>query len=335
MRKTTTAVLMGLALILTGCTNGNLNPEETLPAPTVESPAPEPTSPPEAETAPPVEPAPPAPEETPEPEPAPPVASGSLLSAIDALVVADEAYAEAYERSLFNHWTSSDGCDTRFKVLVRDGQNVNYNGCSFEGGEWFSSYDQVTTNDPGTFDIDHMVPLKEAWRSGAYGWDDATREAYANDMGYQYSLVAVSASSNRSKSDSDLSSWMQVADKCEYITQWTTVKTRWALTVDPMEKDVLVNTAQECGDRSFEMPSLIFSPEHRQDMVPEPPAAAPAPVEVPAAPPVAEAAPGGATDPQFGSCKEAKSQGFGPYVQGQDAEYDWYRDGDGDGTVCE
>lgn len=42
-----------------------------------------------------------------------------------------------------------------------------------------------------------------------------------------------------------------------------------------------------------------------------------------------------ATDPRFGSCKEATANGYGPYVRGQDPEYDWYRDGDGDGEVCE
>lgn len=47
-------------------------------------------------------------------------------------------------------------------------------------------------------------------------------------------------------------------------------------------------------------------------------------------------APGvGGMDPRFGSCREARANGFGPYVDGPDPEYGWYRDGDGDGTVCE
>jgi endonuclease YncB( thermonuclease family) len=45
-------------------------------------------------------------------------------------------------------------------------------------------------------------------------------------------------------------------------------------------------------------------------------------------------APGG-TDPRFGTCREAIAAGFGPYVRGADPEYDWYRDADGDGVVCE
>jgi hypothetical protein len=45
--------------------------------------------------------------------------------------------------------------------------------------------------------------------------------------------------------------------------------------------------------------------------------------------------PAAATDPQFGTCAEAIDAGYGPYYCGQDPEYDWYRDGDGDGVVCE
>jgi len=41
------------------------------------------------------------------------------------------------------------------------------------------------------------------------------------------------------------------------------------------------------------------------------------------------------TDPSFGTCKEAKANGYGPYYAGIDPEYDWYRDADSDGIVCE
>lgn len=43
----------------------------------------------------------------------------------------------------------------------------------------------------------------------------------------------------------------------------------------------------------------------------------------------------GATDPRFGTCKEAKSHGYGPYTRGVHPEYDWYIDRDRDGIVCE
>jgi len=81
-------------------------------------------------------------------------------------------------------------------------------GCGLRGGAWWSRYDGVRTSDPSSFDVDHLVPLNEAWQSGAWTWSSAKRKAYANDLGYQASLIAVSASSNRSKSDRETQDWM-------------------------------------------------------------------------------------------------------------------------------
>lgn len=60
-----------------------------------------------------------------------------------------------------------------------------------------------------------------------------------------------------------------------------------------------------------------------------------APVTTAARPPAPTTAAAPATDPRFGTCKEAKAHGYGPYVRGRDPEYSWYRDGDGDGITCE
>jgi hypothetical protein len=54
------------------------------------------------------------------------------------------------------------------------------------------------------------------------------------------------------------------------------------------------------------------------------------PAPAPPAPP-----PNPGTDPRFDTCAEAIDNGYGPYYRGQDPEYDWYRDADGDGVVCE
>lgn len=59
---------------------------------------------------------------------------------------------------------------------------------------------------------------------------------------------------------------------------------------------------------------------------------APAPVartKAPAPPPA------DSVDRDYGTCKEAKANGKGPYYQGRDPEYDYYRDADDDGVVCE
>ena len=117
-----------------------------------------------------------------------------------------------------------------------------------------SAFDLVETSDPSNFDVDHLVPLKEAWDSGAWAWDAKTREAYANDLDYDMSLIAVTASSNRSKSDRDPADWLPTNQDywCEYITAWVQVKTRWSLSIDKAEKAKIDEVAESCNGETLE-----------------------------------------------------------------------------------
>ncbi|MFM8554093.1 MAG: DUF1524 domain-containing protein [Acidimicrobiales bacterium] len=147
-----------------------------------------------------------------------------------------------YSRSMFKHWVDADGdsCDTREEVLIAESTSkaqVDAFGCKVVAGDWWSAYDGVTTSDPSTFDIDHVVALKEAWDSGARSWTAAQREAFANDLSDARALIAVSASSNRSKGDRDPSQWMppRTAYTCEYLADWVAVKSHWGLSMDASE----------------------------------------------------------------------------------------------------
>ena len=129
--------------------------------------------------------------------------AGGLLALLDSLVVAAE-HTDGYDRDLFRHWVDadSDGCDTRREVLITKAVTAPSVGgdCALSDGVWVSRYDAETeTGSRRGFDINHLVPLKEAWESDAHAWDPETREHFANDLGYEHSLVAVSARSNRSK----------------------------------------------------------------------------------------------------------------------------------------
>lgn len=176
----------------------------------------------------------------------------SLQELIGQLVVATEQGA-GYDRELFRHWIDADGdgCNTRREVLIAEAKvKPTVSGdCDLVGGEWYSAYDQVTTNNPSDFDVDHFVPLKEAWDSGAYAWSSDKRKEFANDLGFGGSLIAVTASSNRSKSDRDPADWMPANNgyHCRYITNWVKVKIRWGLSVDPTELATLKQRAQSCG----------------------------------------------------------------------------------------
>jgi hypothetical protein len=115
-------------------------------------------------------------------------------------------------------------------------------------GDWFSVYDGVTVEDPSELDIDHVVALGEAWDSGAAGWDAARREAFANDLDHPAALIAVTASSNRSKSDDDPAEWKPPRREawCQFARDWTSTKIAWDLTADQAEVDGLRSMLTGC-----------------------------------------------------------------------------------------
>lgn len=235
-----------------------------------------------------------------------------LRQAVRNLPVATETRA-GYDRDKFNHWIDADGdCrDTRDEVLAIESL-VTVAGCDIQAGKWRSYYDGDVTRDSTNFDIDHLVALAEAWDSGAKRWTAGTRKRFANDLGDGRSLVAVSASSNRSKSDQDPAEWMPQLGKCKYITQWVAVKLRWRLKVDGAEKRFLTQKASGCRNVVIKVRRALVKTGATSG-----------------------GGGGGTTDPQFSTCGEAIAHGYGPYYKGQDTEYGWYRDGDGDGVVCE
>jgi len=183
----------------------------------------------------------------------------STQTLLGQLVVAHE-HAVGYDRSLFPLWIDADhdGCDTRYEVLIAEATQAPTvgAGCSLSGGRWFSKYDGVRTSDPSTFDIDHLVPLAEAWQSGAWRWTTATRERYANDLGYGADLVAVTAHSNRSKGDREPQDWLpdRTSFQCRYMAWWVAVKWRWRLRINRIEKTFLVNHLSACGWPSVQTP---------------------------------------------------------------------------------
>lgn len=98
-------------------------------------------------------------------------------------------------------------------------------------------------------DIDHLVPLDEAWASGARSWSSARREAYANDLADPRTLVAVSLHENRSKGDRDPAQWLPARGVCRYVADWVAVKLRWGLGVDSLERSALARVAARCPDQ--------------------------------------------------------------------------------------
>jgi hypothetical protein len=177
--------------------------------------------------------------------------SQPLRTMVANLPVATEVRT-GYSRDLFNLWIDADGdgCNTRYEVLIAEAVTAPTvgSGCSLTGGRWYSYYDGAYWTATSDLDIDHMVPLAEAWDSGARNWTAAQREAYANDLGDPRPLVAVTDNVNQSKSDQDPAEWMPplTSAYCRYITDWVADKTRWGLTVDSAEKTSLTSYAAAC-----------------------------------------------------------------------------------------
>jgi hypothetical protein len=177
-----------------------------------------------------------------------PISASTARSYLSGMSATSETHASTYDRTLFPTWISISGtCDTREYILKRDGIGVvTDSACKSTSGSWNSAYDGVTTADPSTFDIDHLVPLSEAWASGAWAWTTPQRQGFANDV-TRPQLIAVSASSNRSKGDKDPAEWLPRASyQCTYTRAWVEVKHYYGLAVDSAEKTALTTILNGC-----------------------------------------------------------------------------------------
>lgn len=250
-------------------------------------------------------------------------AGDTALAQLATLTVKGRAPRTGYERDKFGDgWSDVDrnGCDTRNDVLRRDLSQValkaRTHGCVVLSG--------VLTDDPYTgrdirfrrggaveVDIDHVVALSDAWQKGAFGWPSAKRVAFANDP---LNLLAVDASANRQKGDGDAATWLpsNKGFRCEYVARQVSVKAKYGLWVTSAEQAAIERVLRTCPGQ-----------------------AAAADVSAGPRPSPDPSASSAAADPRFDTCSEARDAGFGPYVRGRDVEYGWYRDANGDGTVCE
>ncbi|MFD9689471.1 HNH endonuclease family protein [Kitasatospora sp. NPDC059146] len=177
-----------------------------------------------------------------------PISAATARLYLDGMTATPETHADSYDRTLFPTWIKISGsCDTRKWIVKRDGTDVTTDtSCKATSGSWTSPYDGATTTNPSTFDVDHLVPLSEAWASGAWAWTTAQRQAFANDV-TRPQLVLVSASSNRSKGDRDPAEWLpQASYRCTYARAWVQVKQYYGLGVDSTEKTALTGILDNC-----------------------------------------------------------------------------------------
>ncbi|MCR3738375.1 Protein of unknown function (DUF1524) [Actinomadura glauciflava] len=181
--------------------------------------------------------------------PPPPPDADAARAHLAELTVAPEGPMDGYSRAKFPHWITISGeCNTRETVLQRDGEEVEVDPkCAATAGRWYSPYDGATWTLASDLDIDHMVPLAQAWRSGADAWTTAQRRKFANDL-ESSQLWAVTDNVNQAKGDKDPAQWKPplASFHCTYARSWTDVKHRYRLSVDQAEKTALQDMLATC-----------------------------------------------------------------------------------------
>ncbi len=255
--------------------------------------------------------------------------TGSARTALNRLPVKGRAAKTGYARERFGQtWADVDrnGCDTRNDILRRDLRSVTLKpgtrGCVVAAGTLADPYTGRTIRfvrgpESARVQIDHVVALSNSWQTGSVGWEPGKRTAFANDP---LNLLAVDGPSNERKRDGDAATWLPPsrAFRCAYVARQIGVKTKYHLWVTPAEQAAMSRVLATCPRQP------LFTgggPTTTTVGVPKP---TPAPTT-----------PQPGSDPRFATCTAARAAGYGPYVRGVDPEYAWYRDADGDGTVCE
>jgi len=245
----------------------------------------------------------------------------------------------AYNRSDWRHWIDADrDCqDARQEALIAESRApVRYahpDRCRVASGDWFGQYTGERFTDPGDIDIDHMVPLANAHRSGGWQWSKDRKRDYANDLSYPNHLIAVQSSANRRKGSKGPEDWKPPRREywCQYATDWAAVKQAWGLTATQREAAALQEMIAAC-ERPTTLTIVVA-----EDLPPPPPTPTPAAIEGEAQSPASDVElrydPHG-PDRDCGDFQtHAQAQAF--YEAAGGPAQDPHRlDADGDGIAC-
>jgi len=196
--------------------------------------------------------------------PLPSIAPDEARQQLSGLRVVDRRATgvPSYSRGEFGTaWKDVDGngCNQRDDVLLRDAVPGSVTvqtqrSCAHDvlAGTWIDPYtgrqleldDLKDPSQAQAVQIDHVVPLAEAWVSGAHAWSSERREQFANDLGV---LLAADGPTNASKGAYDPAAWRPKQPfQCAYATHWIDVKHRWQLAVDASESRALAQMLATC-----------------------------------------------------------------------------------------
>ncbi len=184
--------------------------------------------------------------------------SSLALTALDTLPVKGRAPKTGYARTQFGDgWVSTNGCDTRNRILHRDLTDaVVSDDCKVMSGTLQDPYTgkvimfQRGETTSALVQIDHVVPLSNAWQTGAQLLAPEQREALANDP---LELLAVDGAANQQKSDGDAATWLpsNKAFHCQYVARQIAVKQKYTLWVTAAEKVAMQTILAKCPSQTL------------------------------------------------------------------------------------
>jgi hypothetical protein len=189
--------------------------------------------------------------------PAPGAGGGTALAVLATLPVRGKTPLTGYDRvgDFGQAWLDVDrnGCDTRDDVLARDLAVARRTACKVLQGTLHDPYTRkviafrrgATTSE--RVQIDHVVALANAWRTGAQRLSQAQRERLANDP---INLFAVDGPTNEAKGDGDAATWLppNKAFRCTYVAHQVAVKAAYHLWVTATEKAAIQRVLAACPD---------------------------------------------------------------------------------------
>ena len=189
---------------------------------------------------------------SPDPDLVTPNPAGAVVLTLEVAETPDDL--PGYDRDDWRHWRDEDrDCqDARQEVLVAESlmpvEFKSADQCKVLSGSWIGPYTGTLVDDPSRLDVDHMVPLANAHRSGGWAWDKERKAKYANSLDYDDHLVATTSAANRAKGSDGPEDWRPPDESywCDYAIDWITIKHNWGLTATAREAQALDDMLETC-----------------------------------------------------------------------------------------
>ena len=175
---------------------------------------------------------------------------------LEKLSIKGRAPKTGYAREKFyDTWPKIEGCSLRQKIIKREfGDSAvvsTDDNCTIISGEYNEPYTgshlifYQKKDISSKIQIDHIVPLSDAWQKGAQNLSEEERYEFATDP---LNLLAVDSDTNMKKSNGDAATWLppNKTFRCQYIARQISVKYKYNLWITQAEYEAMKNILNSC-----------------------------------------------------------------------------------------